>query len=140
MIQYTFTIDGQPHAKHRPRFSRYSGRAYTMESDHSYESRVALAFMQAYPNAVPLETAVSVAIVAYFKIPKGATKARRKLMESGAILPTIKADIDNIAKAVLDGLNGVAWLDDKQVVILTAQKKYGAPRVECEIKTGGGMV
>lgn len=34
----------------------------------------------------------------------------------------MKPDADNIAKAVLDALNGVAYADDKQVVILESRK------------------
>ena len=35
---------------------------------------------------------------------------------------THKPDADNIAKIVLDALNGVAWLDDAQVTSLTVVK------------------
>jgi len=34
------------------------------------------------------------------------------------------ADIDNLAKLVLDALNGIIWEDDKQIVKLLAEKKY----------------
>lgn len=138
-MQYTFTVDGQPQGKGRPRFSRYSNHVYTDRKTHDYESLVALSFMAAYPKAVPLDTAVSVLIVAYFGIPKGTTKHKRQLMESGAILHTVKPDADNVIKAVLDGLNGVVWLDDKQVTDLMIQKRYSnRPRVEVTI-TGGHM-
>ena len=40
------------------------------------------------------------------------------------IRPTKKPDIDNIIKAVLDALNGVAYKDDTQVVQVMATKKY----------------
>jgi Holliday junction resolvase RusA-like endonuclease len=50
------------------------------------------------------------------------------------IRPTVKADIDNIAKAILDGMTGVAWDDDKQVVSLRVEKTYSAsPRVVVEV-------
>jgi Holliday junction resolvase RusA-like endonuclease len=32
-----------------------------------------------------------------------------------------------LAKLVLDALNGVAWLDDGQVVDLTVSKRYAKP-------------
>lgn len=33
-------------------------------------------------------------------------------------------DIDNLAKSLLDGLNGIAWVDDRQVVKLTIEKLF----------------
>lgn len=33
-----------------------------------------------------------------------------------------RADFDNIAKAILDGLSGVAFIDDRQVVDLRIRK------------------
>ena len=40
------------------------------------------------------------------------------------ISPTIKPDIDNIGKVVLDALNKFAFKDDNQVCKFTIQKKY----------------
>lgn len=34
-------------------------------------------------------------------------------------------DVDNIAKACLDALNGIVWRDDRQVVRLTSEKFSG---------------
>lgn len=39
--------------------------------------------------------------------------------------PYIRPDIDKLSRAVLDGLTGVAYEDDEQVVKLTAIKEYG---------------
>lgn len=36
-----------------------------------------------------------------------------------------RQDIDNLEKAVLDALNGVAWNDDSQVVRVVKSKSYG---------------
>ena len=49
--------------------------------------------------------------------------------------PTLKADADNIAKAVCDALNGIAYKDDKQIVSLTVLKVWtdGIERVEVDI-------
>jgi len=35
----------------------------------------------------------------------------------------LRGDLDNYVKLLMDGLNGVAWLDDKQVTIITAVKQ-----------------
>lgn len=36
-------------------------------------------------------------------------------------------DLDNIVKAIQDGLNGVVWCDDGQVVKLEAERRKGRP-------------
>lgn len=49
-----------------------------------------------------------------------------------------KMDVDNVAKSVLDGLNGVAYEDDDQVVELLIRKhkvkSKADERVEIEIR------
>jgi crossover junction endodeoxyribonuclease RusA len=43
-------------------------------------------------------------------------------------------DLDNIIKAIQDGLNGIAWIDDRQVVELQAKRiKAGPDRVVIRI-------
>jgi crossover junction endodeoxyribonuclease RusA len=39
--------------------------------------------------------------------------------------PYVRPDLDKLIRAVLDGLTGVAYEDDQQVVRITAQKAYG---------------
>ena len=46
-------------------------------------------------------------------------------MKKGAALyPTIKPDISNVQKAIEDALNGLAYVDDKQIVWVEASKGY----------------
>lgn len=40
--------------------------------------------------------------------------------------PSVAPDLDKLVRAVLDGLTGVAYEDDGQVVQIHAQKLYGA--------------
>ena len=35
----------------------------------------------------------------------------------------LRGDLDNYVKLLMDGLNGVAWLDDKQVIVVRAEKR-----------------
>ena len=42
-------------------------------------------------------------------------------------------DLDNIIKAILDGLNGIAWQDDRQVVEIKARRHDEGPE-RAEIK------
>ena len=63
-----------------------------------------------------------VEIICFFAFPKKATK--KEIEENAGGFYTKKPDIDNIAKAVLDALNGVVWNDDNSVVSLTVDKFY----------------
>jgi hypothetical protein len=38
--------------------------------------------------------------------------------------PASKPDVDNLAKSALDGMSGVVYIDDGQVVYLTISKYY----------------
>ena len=130
MIFY-FEIPGNPKGKGRPRFAR-SGHAYTPESTASYENLVKVLFMQKYPGTQPIPQGIPLEahLTAFFPIPKSASKSRAADMEKGFELPTKKPDTDNLAKIVLDALNGLAYHDDAQIVRLTVQKSYSRePRV-----------
>ena len=52
------------------------------------------------------------------------TKAKRLMAQRGILRPVVKPDIDNVAKAILDALNGVAFADDRQIVQVTCEKWY----------------
>ena len=132
---FCFEIPGEPKGKGRPRFTR-NGRTYTPEQTAVYENLVKVMFMQAYPDTQPIPqgTPCTARLTAFFPIPQSAGKKKSADMESGSIRPTKKPDTDNIAKIVLDALNGLAYHDDSQVVDLTVIKTYSRePRVEVEI-------
>ncbi len=68
----------------------------------------------------PIENqAVRLIIDFYLKRPATLPK---KVLE-----PIKRPDIDNLVKTVLDALNGYAFKDDSQIVMLTANKYYGDP-------------
>lgn len=73
---------------------------------------------------IPDGSYVTVAVDAYFKIPKSYTKGKRLACEHNINRPDKKPDIDNVLKVVLDALNGVAYEDDKQVVEVRCRKWY----------------
>ena len=56
-------------------------------------------------------------------------------MMDGLVPHTKKCDCDNLAKSILDSLNGIAYDDDSQVCRLIVEKIYGEnPRVEVKLK------
>ena len=126
MISIKFTVYGKPQGKARPRFTR-QGRAYTPKQTADYERQIKQAYISAGGQFISDTAPILICITAYFK------KAKSNKMQA----PTLKPDADNIAKAVCDALNGIAYKDDKQITCLTVGKVWaedGIERVEIEIE------
>lgn len=122
MEKRNFIIRGKVQAKQRPRFN---GKfAYTPKETVAYENWVKTCYLEKYRGQRPLEKPLKVKIIAYYDIPKSTSKKKKQQMLDNEIFPTVKPDTDNIAKSVLDSLNGIAYLDDKQVVKLIVEKYY----------------
>lgn len=131
-----FEVEGKPFGKQRPKFSR-RGRFITTYTPHEtveYERKVRESYRIKY-GKYKLRSPVEANIIAYYKIPSGISKVKRKKMLEKEILPQIKPDTDNIAKAILDPLNKIVYEDDAQVVKLNIEKYYSdEPKVVIEIK------
>jgi Holliday junction resolvase RusA-like endonuclease len=121
---YEFEMIGDIVGKARPRMNTRTGRAYTPTKTKNYEYFLRQWFIREYPNFKTIESRVKVTVIAYFDIPKSTSKKKQKQMLDCEIFPTVKPDTDNIAKSILDSLNGIAYLDDKQVVKLEVEKYY----------------
>lgn len=119
-----FIVEGDPQGKARPRFSQKSGTVYTPTKTVRYERLIRKAFLDAGCNAIPSDCYVGITVDAYFQIPKSYTKGKRLACQHNINRPDKKPDIDNILKIVLDGLNGVAYADDKQVIEVRCRKFY----------------
>lgn len=110
----SFSIPGPPVPKGRPRTVRAAGkvRTFTPERTRRYERHVGLCCLAARPAGWPLDARYSVTLRVY-----------------GA---RANADLDNVAKAVLDGAEGVLWANDRQVERVTVERfeaKPGLPGV-----------
>ncbi|MBO5967122.1 MAG: RusA family crossover junction endodeoxyribonuclease [Clostridia bacterium] len=126
MSRAAFFVEGAPVGKGRPRFSSGGAyvRTYTPKKTADYEKHVRMRYI-AMCNSTQLNGPLRAEITCVFKIPKSTTKANRERMLRGEILPTVKPDADNIAKTILDALNGLAYEDDKQITALKVNKVYG---------------
>ena len=116
-MRVSFAVEGV-HGQGRPRFTR-SGRVYKAAADREWEAKVRSGYERAVGNAPlrPAEACLSVEIEVSGHLPQ----SRPKKVSSEPWLA--RPDADNIAKAVLDALNGVAWRDDAQVVRLVVVKR-----------------
>jgi Holliday junction resolvase RusA-like endonuclease len=126
---------GEPRGKGRPRFTK-QGHTYTDSETKAYEQKIIAYYRKTFGSfRWPDNSFIAVKVVAYYPIPKSATKAQLAAMQAGKIFPSRKPDIDNVLKVVLDALNGVAYKDDIRVVCVEAEKKYSfEPRLEIEVK------
>ena len=132
-----FKVDGAAVPKQRPRIS--GRRAYTPKRTKDYEERVLNAFRSSYTGFYPAfgkDTPVSVEIRIGQAIPKSWSRKKQLQAELGEIVPLSRnGDVDNIAKSILDALNGFAYEDDCQVTTLIVTKQYGA-RPCAEVRLG----
>ena len=119
-----FEILGKPLGKARPRVTR-KGFTYTPQKTVNYESLIRWTFQSEFPNHKPFEGYVEAEIKAIFDIPKSYSKKKTIELLNGICNYDHKPDLDNIAKIVLDSLNGIAYKDDSQITVLKVIKEYG---------------
>ena len=119
-MKVKFTIPGPCVAKARPRFSSKTGRVYTPNNTHKYEKLV----RECYGNRHFFDDDfIEIKITIKTEVPKSYNKRKREDALNGKIYPT-KGDLDNFTKTITDGLNGVAWRDDRYIYAITAEKIF----------------
>lgn len=119
-----FEVPGDPVGKGRPRtVTLPNGRhmTHTPQATIDFENRVRFAAQSA--GATPLEGPVELIVTAIFAMPKS---RHRKREPRPAEWKTSVPDCDNVAKAVADALNGIAFSDDSQVAGLRVAKVVAA--------------
>lgn len=134
-MKMKFVVLGEPKGKGRPRFARATGHAITPKDTVAYENLVRMEYVnQCGEVRFPDGSMLDMRIMAYYSIPKSASKKKRNLMLEGAIRPTKKPDMDNVVKIVADSLNNIAYHDDTQIVDCQCRKFYSEqPRIEVRI-------
>jgi Holliday junction resolvase RusA-like endonuclease len=119
----SFIIKGNPRVKKRPVFSTRGGsvRIYTPKSTATFENLVRIKAEEQFKH--PLDGSIILAIRFYLPRPQRLIWKRKPMPE---IYSNKRPDIDNLAKSVIDGLNGVAFKDDGQIADLHITKKFHA--------------
>ena len=129
------TIPGKPIAKARPRFARRGKFVITYSSQETEEGR----WLWEAKGQVDQCFEGPAYVICHFYMPRpkghyGTGKNSGKLKENAPNWHTKKPDVDNCIKFVLDCLNGLAWKDDCQIIMVSGQKEYcEAPRTEINI-------
>lgn len=124
-MKYSFEIKEKAIGKQRPRYSSKTGRMYTPTKTSSFEEKVKWEFKSKYNVKTELSTKPFKAkITAIFEPPKSISKKKKDELLS-KVDYIKKPDADNIAKIILDSLNGLAYKDDSQVSALLVLKDYG---------------
>ena len=130
------TFDIEPVEQARPRATRMGRgiRLYDPKKVSVYKKQLAMMCKFQYKDQ-PLSGQLIVNLKFYRHVQSSVSKKERKLRLIGAHRPTVKPDVDNYIKSTLDGLNGLLWEDDNQIVKIVAEKYYSDhPRVEVEVK------
>lgn len=136
-LPITLVVPGAPVAKGRPKITTIGGRAraFTPSKTRHYESEVGRSGYDAMEGAAPFDQPLCVTITAYVQMPKSLSRDKREKALAGTLLPITKPDVDNYAKAAVDGLNGIVFRDDSVVTDLLVRKRYAAsPRLEIIIE------
>jgi len=126
MIQIMFTVYGHPVAKGRPRFST-RGKfpvAYTPEKTKTYESEVGMMAKVAMGASKALEGALEAFIYVTFPVPASYSKKRTEACLNDTEKHT-SPDLDNVIKAVIDGMDKIVFDNDSQITSIHATKVYG---------------
>jgi len=131
-----FVVPGQPQGKGRPRVGNIGGHArmFTPAKTVAYEGVIGLHAQIAMANRDLLDEPVLVRMFVACQVPASWSQRKQRDALEGRLFPSSKPDVDNVVKAVFDGINGVVWRDDVLVVDLELKKRYSStPRVEVEI-------
>lgn len=128
MVEYpqviVFSVPGVPVAQPRIKATSIGGyaRVYTPKTADAYKASVALAFRTAY-GGNPVDGPVRIEIEFVMPRPKAMIWKKREMPSEWH---TKKPDVDNLAKAVMDSLYGLAWIDDSQVCSIASTKRIAS--------------
>lgn len=123
METIAFTVPGPPVPKGRPRVTR-AGHAFTPKRTRDYEALVNACAKRAAEGRT-FAGPVEVWAIVWLPRPK---RLMRQRDPEGTVPCFKRPDIDNVLKAVLDGM-GALWDDDGQVQRVIVEKCY-APKAQ----------
>ena len=114
--EWRFKVEGNPVPKARPRWGPHG--IYTPKKSKKWEAQVAASAVAKTLHRQVSEKALHVEMLFLMEKPAYLKKKKYELHHSK------RPDLDNLAKAVLDGLQGVLLKNDSQIIWLKAHKRY----------------
>ena len=144
MTRIAFRVMAPPVAKARARTVRGAGgivRSFSRKKSADAEALIRVGARRAMAGAPLWNGPLQVHIEFTMPIPASWSKKKQAEAVAGTLRHTSTPDVDNLMKLVLDGCNRAVWLDDSQVVTVTATKAYAASPstavwvMKCDIPT-----
>jgi Holliday junction resolvase RusA-like endonuclease len=141
MATVAFVVPSVPVAQPRQRHRIVAANGKSFVSNYTPTASPVNAFKTAVQFAAaavysgdPLAGPLRLTVQFIFPRPERLTKKRS---ENPRVWAPKKPDVDNLIKSFCDALNGRLWIDDAQVVSVSARKKFAAaseqPCVEAEV-------
>ena len=123
----SFVVPGEAVGKGRPRVSTIGGHArmFTPTKTANYETLIAMAAQQAMNGRDLIAGPVMVEMKIVVSVAQSWSKKKTAEALQGLVMPTKKPDADNVLKAICDGINGIVFKDDVQVVNVSLSKRFG---------------
>ena len=120
---HEFKVYGEVRGQGRPRIHPSGRSLYKPQKDREYEQKIKRAYIDSggqHFGKAPL----AMVVISHRALPK--SRPKRVTHEPDVLTP----DASNILKAVEDALNGIAYDDDRQIVLATPLKM---PRTRLEV-------
>lgn len=123
MEAISIVIPGEAVPQGRPRVTHCG--TYDPPKSKEYKRLVGIMARSAMRGRKPFTGPTDVQIYIYKEPPKSWSKTKKEHALHGQLLPTARPDVDNYAKGIMDGMKGICWQDDAQVITLRVGKRYG---------------
>lgn len=133
MYSYKISLHEKPIPLARPRVTKFG--TYNPQKEHVKKWKSLLA--QKWPY-LPYNGFISIIWDFGMPYPKSLSKRLKKAIEEdSATYPHVKKpDLSNLIKFVEDAMQGIIFVDDKQIIDITAKKYYCKdPSLNCIINT-----
>ena len=120
MIHIEFFVAGEPIPQSRPRRNPTTGAFYSNATPalKAWKEAISMTALSHKPNELVAETPIHIRLDFRLPLPK-TIKGRR-----GKVEPWGRPDVDNLAKAVYDAIEGIIYANDSQITVAVVRKRW----------------